>query len=370
MKITYFIGSTIGGGAEHVICDLASYMSRQDGFKSEILTVTKTDNNYYLDSKVNVVSLEKGRKINCKIIRILTKMFNLYRYIKLSNTDLYIVFLPETIKAIIFFKKIIKVPILISERSNPASYDNKEKKQMIKAFSKANAIVFQTESAKEFYSKRVSNLSQNIIIPNAIAGQLPELYKGKKEKILVAAGRFKPEKNFEMLIRAFANISKQFKEYKLYLYGDGELKSNYINLSKELGIEEKIVFPGYVENLAEKIKKATAFVLSSDFEGMPNALIEAMAMGVPCISTDCEGGGASFLIKHMENGILVKCKDLEALTEGIKTLLLDVDLQKRISSNAVKIREVLSKEIVYDRWKMFILSIVNKDKIKLEYKGD
>lgn len=363
MKITYFIGSTIGGGAEHVICDLASYMCRQEGFQSEILTVTKTDDSYFIDPDVNVVSLEKRRKIKNKYIRLIVKIFNLYRYIKYSKTDLYVVFLPETIKAIMLFKKLVKVPILVSERSNPASYDDKLKKQMVKAFSMADAIVFQTEEVREFYLKRIANMPQNTVIPNAIAGKLPEVYVGKKEKILVAAGRFKKEKNFELLIRAFANVSKEFTEYKLYLYGEGDLKNDYIKLSKQLGIEDKVVFPGYVENLAVKIRNATAFVLSSDFEGMPNALMEAMAMGIPCISTDCEGGGASYLIKNMENGILVCRRDVNALTKGITTLLRDVKLQKEISTNAVKIRERLSKEIIYARWKMFVSSIKKSNEI-------
>jgi glycosyltransferase involved in cell wall biosynthesis len=360
MKITYFIGSTIGGGAEHVMCDLASYMCKQEGVESEILTATRTKNSYLIHSDVNVVSLENSRRIKNRYIRLFVKMINLYKYIETSQTELYVVFLPETIKAIMFFRRMIKVPILVSERSNPASYEKKLKKEMIKAFAKADAIVFQTEEARNFYQEMIEKMPNSLVIPNAITGELPSPYDGKREKILVSAGRIKKEKNFDLLIQAFSRVSNVFPEYKLYIYGEGELKNNYIDLTKKLGIEDKVVFPGYVSNLAVAIKKATAFVLSSDYEGMPNALIEAMAMGIPCVSTDCSGGGASFLINNMENGILVSRGSIDELTKGIMTILENPKLQEKLSVNSKEIRSKLSQNNIYSQWREFFINTIDR----------
>lgn len=101
-------------------------------------------------------------------------------------------------------------------------------------------------------------------------------------------------KNHALLIKAFATISDRYPDYRLVIYGDGPLRQQLETLVEDLGMADKVSLPGYTTFVREKMEQASLFVLTSDWEGMPNALIEAMALGVPCISTDCKGGGPDF----------------------------------------------------------------------------
>lgn len=358
MKITFFIGSTTGGGAEHVICDLASFIGIKDEYQSEILTVTRTKSSYHIDDSVKIFSLDTSIGGKNRTLRKMIKMIKLFIFLVTSKTDMYVVFLPETIRAIMLFRKLIRVPVIVSERSNPWFYSEVCQKQMIKAFAKADAIVFQTEDARNFYSSNIPQMPYYEIIPNAVTGKLPTQFVGKSEKVIVAVGRFKREKNFDLLIKAFARVHKCYPDYELHIYGEGELKEEYISLALELGIEKSLILPGYVPDVPERIKTATMFVLSSEYEGIPNALVEAMAIGLPCVATNCGGGAVSMLIKNMVNGIIVERNDEIAMANAMELLLSDSGLRKKISKSAIKVREELSQERIYSRWKLLIDQII------------
>ena len=286
-------------------------------------------------------------------------MIKLFIFVCFHKCDLYVVFLPDTINAMMLFRKIIKVPIVVSERNNPFSYSDKIQKSMLKSFSKADGIVFQTITAKDFYKKRLKKLPNSIVIPNAIICDIPSSNYNNKEKIIVSVGRFNKQKNFPLLINAFSKITNEFPDYKLYIYGEGDLKEEYKKLVRDLSLEKKVIFPGYVKNVNEFIKDASLFVLPSDYEGIPNALIEAMAIGLPCISTRCAGGGAEFLINNEENGLLVNVGDVNEMALAIKRVLSDNVLSTKISTNAKKISKKLSKNEIYSRWENFLLNINN-----------
>ena len=181
MKISLFIGGISGGGAEHVVCDLASYLCERC-YDVEILTVSEVPDNYLLHSNVHRSSLSKKSDSKNRIIRVLTKMFRLWRHISKSKTDLYVVFLPETIHALMFFRKLIKAPIVISERGDPSSYNPKLLKMVLNDAKKADGVVFQTKMVEKYYKDRVP-ITENIeIIPNAITSEKVLSFKNKKEK--------------------------------------------------------------------------------------------------------------------------------------------------------------------------------------------
>jgi glycosyltransferase involved in cell wall biosynthesis len=178
---------------------------------------------------------------------------------------------------------------------------------------------------------------------------------GEREKVIIGAGRLNSQKNFPLLISSFAQIAKDFPGYKLRIYGKGALLESLQSLAKEKGVGDRVEFPGYVPNMPEVLEKASMFVLSSDFEGMPNALMEAMASGLPCISTDCGGGGARFLIEDGENGLLVPQKDEVAMAEAMRKILSDDAFANKIAENARKLQENLAPEKIYGEWEKFIL---------------
>ena len=185
-----------------------------------------------------------------------------------------------------------KAKIIVSERNDPRNFQGKTITKLVSRYlmSKADGFVFQTNDACDFYKKYKD---RSVVIPNPVADVpviLERLPNEQRDKVIVTAGRLVPQKNHEMLIKAFGKIAYRFPEYKLIIYGEGELKEKLQLLSRDLSMGDRVVFPGSVNDLHEKIKNAELFVLSSDFEGMPNALMEAMAMGITCISTDYCGG--------------------------------------------------------------------------------
>lgn len=123
------------------------------------------------------------------------------------------------------------------------------------------------------------------------AERIPSQYRGERENVIVAAGRLAPQKNFSLLIKAFARFNKHHPEYTLRIYGEGELREELTNLTNSLQIAEKVELPGRSVSLLQEMNSAAMFVLTSDYEGMPNVLLEAMCMGMPVISTDCPSGG-------------------------------------------------------------------------------
>lgn len=358
MKITFLIGSMSGGGAERVICELASFLCVK-GYETDLITVSDTEKSYPINENVRVVSLEGSFRIEVSIIRIFIKMLKLHKYIKHSQPDIYVVFLPKGIHALTFFKRIIKAPIIISERIDPTAHSRKVWKQLSADITKVNGIVFQTKEQQQVYFQHGIDISNSTIIPNAINPVFDrEPYVGERKKNIVAVGRMTKQKNFDMLIRSFKRISSEFPGYSLTIYGQGELLEENIALAESLGVRDRVIFPGYVSDIGEEIRDASLFVLSSDFEGMPNALMEAMALGLPCISTNCGGGGARFLINDRENGLLVPIGDIDALADAMKRVLTNPEYAQALASNAVKIKDRLSSESIYKQWEKYLISMV------------
>ena len=143
------------------------------------------------------------------------------------------------------------------------------------------------------------------------------------------------------------------------IYGEGEQRSELEKLAESLGISGHVLLPGNVQDIADKLEKSTMFVLSSDFEGMPNALIEAMALGLPCVSTDCPCGGPKYLIEQGKNGILVPVGDVDALSHAIRGLLSDPEKREQIGKNASTVCERLAPEKIYGQWEEFTEEILH-----------
>lgn len=362
MNITIFIGGLSGGGAERVVCNLSNYLAGC-GHKVEILTMSDDEPAYMLDSSVTRFSLMNSTENLGKIQSVLVRIKRLISYLKKKNTDCYLVFLPVTIILLLLFKGLIKAPIIASERANPESYSKYMKYLLKKLAKRTEGFVFQTNDAMQWYGD-CTEKAASVVIPNAINEEfIGKKYEGERKKVIVAAGRMNAQKNFGLLIRSFANVAKDFPEYTLKIFGDGALLQTHKELAKSLGICDRVEFPGYVTNIGEQIKDASLFVLSSNYEGMPNALMEAMALGLPCVSTNCPCGGPEFLINDGENGLLVNVNDEKMMTDAIKKVLSDEKMAKQMGEKASEICETLAPEKIYGQWENFIKSVVNRGNI-------
>ena len=197
----------------------------------------------------------------------------------------------------------------------------------------ADGFVFQTKEAQEYFDKKIQKKS--VIIPNPINEEfICEPYNGEREKKIVTVGRLEEQKNHKMLIKAFSKLPEGLSEYKLIIYGEGSLRPELEKQIKELNLLGRVFLPGQVDDVKNRIYKAGLFVLSSNYEGMPNALMEAMALGVPCASTDCPCGGPRFLIKNEYNGLLYNVNNELELKLAINKIIGDEELSKKISKNA------------------------------------
>ena len=191
---------------------------------------------------------------------------------------------------------------------------------------------------------------KGIIIPNPINGNLPERYVGERRKAIVAACRLHPQKNLPMLIEAFYLIHKSYPEYILEIYGQGAEKEKIENLAKKLGIEDRIYMPGFIDNILDKINSAAMYVSSSDYEGISNSMLEALALGVPSVVTDCPVGGARMMINDGENGILVPVGDATKFAQSMDRILRDKEFAEKLSTNAYRIREKLPLKAIAQEW--------------------
>ncbi len=214
--------------------------------------------------------------------------------------------------------------------------------------------MFQTVEASKCYNRRAQRLS--VIIPNPIIDNLPEA-RAIERKEVVTVGRLAPEKNQRLVIKAFAIFSNDNPDYQLKIYGSGPLKIELLNLIESLQLKDKVEIIEGKRNISELINGADLFVLPSNVEGMPNALIEAMAMGITSISTDCPAYGSRMLIQDGENGYLVPLDDVTSLAKVMNRAVSEPN-RERIIKNSLKIRERLDADKTADKWICYFKKIL------------
>lgn len=359
MKISIFISALSGGGAERVTCNLANHLAKT-GHEVEILTMGDTPAADPLEKGVAYLPLLPAAERKNIFVGNIKRIYRLLRYMKKSKTDAYVVMLPIPTTLMLSFSRLTKSPIIVSERIDPHAYSPRVQKRLSSIAHKASAYIFQTAEAQSWYRPHIGSIP-NRVIPNAInPAFIREPYQGEREKIIVAAGRLTEQKNFPLLIRAFASICEKYPEHRLVIYGRGESLEALKQLAAALGVLRRVDFPGFVSNMPDRLERAEMFVLSSDYEGMPNSLMEAMALGLPCISTDCGGGSARFLIKDGENGRLVPVGDVAALSLAMERVLSDKVFAEKLGAESRKLQQTLAPEKIYGQWEKLITDRVSK----------
>lgn len=354
MNITMFIGSIYGGGAERVLCNLANHLVHH-GHNIEILTMSETPKQYELDREVSVFHLLPLNERKNKLYNDLIRVHRLRHYMK-SHKDIhiYVVFLPATSTMLLTFRNLTKAKVIASERADPGGYSYLMGKSLKILAKRADGFVFQTEEARKWYGDSVKNI-HTAIIPNPITPNfIRPKYEGERRKVIAGVGRLTVQKNFSLLIRAFSRIASDISDYNLIIYGEGNKRAELERLIESLGMQTRIYLPGNIQNIADEMQKNSLFVLSSDSEGMPNVLMEAMALGLPCISTDCPCGGPRFLIQDGVNGVLVPVGDEKKMAEAMKKVITDADFREKIADNAMNIQKKLAPEEIYSEWDSLI----------------
>jgi len=368
MKILFNIDTMNKGGAERVIANLSNYLVTQNNNVS-ILTLLKGESTYSLNPEVEFFSLEiseKNKNIFQKIYHFFKNIKKYNIYLKKYKPDIVISFLPRASYYSIIACRLNNIKLIVSERNDPNSVYNKLSKKMLTKFlySKANGFVFQTKDASKFFNKKMQKKS--VIIPNPVNDKFyVERYKGKRKNIIVSIGRLDNQKNQMLLIDAFKKVSEKYEDYELIIYGEGPLRNVLEQKIKEYKLEKKVKLPGIENNIIDKIYDARMFILCSDYEGMPNALMEALTLGIPCISTDCPAGGPRTLIENDFNGKLIKTNDKKELTNAICELIKDDSKCEFFSKNASESMKPYKVNLINEKWEKYIKSVTSYQKEKL-----
>lgn len=352
--ILFYINSLTKGGAERVMTNLANGFSR-DGYKT-ILVTSISEQAYELDRQVEHPVLEKsGRKHNF-VSRNIECIKGLYEICKEKKPDIVVSFLPESDVRAIIAAKCLSIPVIVSVRNAPEKIFCSARGKITKfLYQYADGIVCQNQRAKEYFSLKLQR--KIAVIPNMInPGFMAEPYEGTRRKRIVTVGRLVKQKNQILLIQAFELFHRIFGEWTLCIFGEGPERENLYREIKRLNLEHYVNLPGVVSHIAEEIYKDGMFVLSSDYEGMPNALLEAMALGLPCIAADCIGGGAKDLITDGLNGLLVQRNNCEALADAMAKIASDKNYADKLSVFALHVREELSPDKVFESWKDYLES--------------
>ena len=392
--IVFVVGNYKNGGVPMRSTNLANEFAKK-GYSATILVTKDIAENVFfeLHKNVNIVSLKEytsehqndktvsrsNKKRNryiriLKHIRCFSKFFrkwdeklseeikalrrseNISAFIAKNLDCIYIPFGISYYENVYYGTKGINSDIIYAERNAPEIEfpdNDKKRKQLFNILSKGKGAVLQTNDELAFYEGKLKNA---VVINNPVKANLPEPFKGERRNVVVNFCRIAEQKNLPLMINAFIEFHKSHPDYSLEIYGntvekiEEELKISYLEMISSMNAEEYIKILPPRSDIHSVVRDCAMFVSSSDFEGLSNSMIEAMAIGLPCVCTDCLGGGAREMITDGENGLLVPMKDVNALVQAMCRIADDKELSRKCSVNAAKVRETHKVESIADKW--------------------
>lgn len=356
MKTLLFVAPHIGyGGAEKNFIGIANYAAN-NGYRVFLLTEEGQENVRQIDPAIiqMTAKLDPDARLAKKYFQAITAV---KKALKESHADAVISFVELWRSACVIATRGTQTKCIVSERVDPYTRSGRFNKVIFSIFSMADGFVFQTEQARDFFSNKVRK--RGVVIPNPVFPEdcLQE-YTGKKKNIVVSIARLDlKQKRQDLIINAFKLIYSKYPDLELYLYGDGKDRESIEKQIADLGLEGRVFLKGVTHDVYQSLGEAEMMVLASDYEGIPNAIIESMCVGVPVVSTKCSPGGAEFLIEDGKNGLLVDRGDYHGLAKAMERLLDDPTLNRTIAMEGLKIKNRLSCDIILPRWTVYIDNI-------------
>ena len=356
MRIAFVVNQMNSGGAQRVVANLSTeFILLGHDVSIIMINETKEYSYYPLEREVRLVPISKIYR-NLSALKKITFISN---SLKMISPDIVLSFIHHVNIYTHFAAVKNRIPNIVAERTDPAAFPRGRVMRLLRnyAYRHADGCVFQTAHAKDFFSPLIQ--AHSTVIPNPVVLTYEPKEPPARERNIIAAGRLVPQKNYDMLIEAFRLFSFYHPDFSLTICGEGNLRNNIESLVKDLGLVGKVILMGQVENPHYMIYNSSIFALSSDHEGMPNALLEAMALGVPSVATDCPSGGPAEIILNNINGILVPVGDATAMADAFRRIVNDNNLAAMLSDNAIQVRDIYSISEVAKKWLDYICLIID-----------
>lgn len=333
-RILFVLPFLSSGGAERVVSIWSSEMAKK-GVDVHLLLFYRVSNEYNLNNKVKVHTISTSKTSYDKLSKY-NKIKHLRNAFKEIKPDVILPFISYvgivTSIANIGLPYSIVETVRIDPRYSPSSKINRFLRDL--SINSAEKCIVQSKNQLDYFSVRMQK--KMVIHPNPIDNNFikaKKVFTENKVKNIVSVGRLEKQKNFPLLIKSFSEVAKKNKDITLRIYGVGSLHSELQQYISSLDMEGRVLLCGRTNNIVKVLQESDLFILSSDAEGMPNSLMEAMAIGLPCISTDCPSG-PSDLIQHGINGLLVPVNDSTALIKSIETVISNVRDSIKMGENA------------------------------------
>ena len=340
------------GGAQRVTTILANEFVKRN-YQVRLVTFARESQIYYIREEIEYSPIHATQKN--KAARVLYRILKLRKIMKEFGPTCIISLSAIPNLVTIVARGSMRFPLIISERTDPSRHPTEKYAILLRdiLYHLPCAIVFQTSQARDWF--RQSIRKKGVIIPNPVAQNLPEPFLGERRKEIVGVGSLVEQKDWMTLLRAYELLVAEYPEYQLIIYGDGEQREclqEYIN-SREI-LNGHVSMPGFVENIHEKIVSSAVFVSSAEYDGISNSVLEALALGIPSVCTDCPVGGAGMLIVDGKNGLLVPVKNAQGLYLAIKKIIENPILSEQLSREAVLVRKKFSTESIIKKWENVI----------------
>lgn len=355
-KILFLTGDqSRSGGTERACADVAT-MIADEGFHVEILSFQNGRNSYFeLNNQVKLHSLslnEKGAKLLIKAPLRLNSFLRSHKYDVVIVVEsmlflfisLFVMFKPKQTKVINWEHFNLDVDLGVRSR-NIARW-------LAAKFADRNVVLTLTDKQKwqKKFNLSDSKVSQIYNLnPYAEFGQ-SLLVEKRSSKLILACGRLTSQKGFDQLINAWAMIPESLRAgWTLKIVGEGEERESLENLVSKKGLQASILLPGLTEDMVSEYQAAELFILSSRYEGFGLVITEAMSFSTPVIAFNCPAGPSEIIIDN-QNGLLVDCGNIEALSRNIQNFMVDAELRKRLTKNARMGLERFTTRQVRPQW--------------------
>lgn len=357
MRIALAISSFDIGGAQRVMALMANHWAAQGHDVTLVSLCSQSQDRFELHHLVNrvplnlmSVSAHLGQALSQNAVRVLRLRDELRRL----QPDVVISFMDTTNVLTILASCGLNIPVIISERVDPRLHAIGAAWNTLRSllYRRADALVVQSPDLGG-WAKEVAGDARVAIIPNPIKpmfnGSAKAAHRLGDGHTVVAMGRLVRQKGFDLLIEAFARCAEQHPEWSLVILGEGEERSNLESLLAAKGLQDRVRLAGQVPYPGQTLGQADLFVLSSRFEGFPNALMEAMACKLAVISTDCPSGPRD-IVRDGVDGLLIPPDDIYALAKGMDRLMANPAERQRLGACAMEVIERFSIEKIMSMW--------------------